>query len=225
MKLGPDFWTTVVVPVSSLLGSQKIKGASPLQDEALYRPWICIKKSSFRDLNPPDFIEEMAREINGAYFFLAKKNGPSYITRHLEEFEFILERISGGGGFLKKNSCVWCGPWKSKDYFLNGFSVKTIVLVGIYNQQFKGTILFMVFDFQGEGWFPVDFPLKREIRATKKPPKNMLPKKIGILQKCNLGFFEPFQGGRVGNKDQYMEPPSPKSMLTLEVQDQTKNGF
>ena len=41
-------------------------------------------------------------------------------------------------------------PWKSKDYFLNGFSVETIVLVGIYNQQFKGTILFMVFDFQGE---------------------------------------------------------------------------
>ena len=41
-------------------------------------------------------------------------------------------------------------PWKSKDYFLNGFSVKTIVLVGIYNQQFKGTILFMVFDFQGK---------------------------------------------------------------------------
>ena len=35
------------------------------------------------------------------------------------------------------------------DYFLKGFSVKTIVLVGIYNQQFKGTILFMVFDFQG----------------------------------------------------------------------------
>ena len=40
-------------------------------------------------------------------------------------------------------------PWKSKDYFLNGFSVQTIVLAGIYNQQFKGTILFMVFDFQG----------------------------------------------------------------------------
>ena len=35
------------------------------------------------------------------------------------------------------------------DYFLNVFSVKTIVLVGIYNQQFKGTIFFMVFDFQG----------------------------------------------------------------------------
>ena len=36
------------------------------------------------------------------------------------------------------------------DYFLNGFSVKTIVLVGIYGfQQFKGTIIFMVFDFQG----------------------------------------------------------------------------
>ncbi len=42
-----------------------------------------------------------------------------------------------------------CMPWKSKDYFLNGFSVKTIALVGIYNQQFKGTILFMVLDFQG----------------------------------------------------------------------------
>ncbi len=55
----------------------------------------------------------------------------------------------------KINSPVVVGykynPWKSKDYFLNGFSVKTIVLVGIYNQQFKGTILFMVFDFQGNG--------------------------------------------------------------------------
>ena len=49
--------------------------------------------------------------------------------------------------FLGFHEC--CLPWKSKDYFLNGFSVKTIVLVGIYNQQFKGTILFMVFDFQG----------------------------------------------------------------------------
>ena len=29
------------------------------------------------------------------------------------------------------------------DYFLNGFSVKTIVLVGIYNQQFKGTDFFL----------------------------------------------------------------------------------
>ncbi len=46
--------------------------------------------------------------------------------------------------------------WESSTYslevqrlFLNGFSVKTIVLVGIYNQQFKGTILFMVLDFEG----------------------------------------------------------------------------
>ena len=54
-------------------------------------------------------------------------------------------------GVLHDEKCIWakCIPWKSKDYFLNGFSVKTIVLVGIYNQQFKGTILFMVFDFQG----------------------------------------------------------------------------
>ena len=42
-------------------------------------------------------------------------------------------------------------PCKSKDYFFNGFSVKTIILVGIYNQQFQGTIILMVFDFQGKG--------------------------------------------------------------------------
>ena len=41
-------------------------------------------------------------------------------------------------------------PWKSKDYFLYGFSVKTIVLVRVYNQQFQGTILLMAFDFQGK---------------------------------------------------------------------------
>ena len=40
-------------------------------------------------------------------------------------------------------------PRKSKDYFLRGFSVKTIVLVRVYNQQFQGTILLMAFDFQG----------------------------------------------------------------------------
>ena len=33
------------------------------------------------------------------------------------------------------------------EWFLN--RKDDIVLVGIYNQQFKGTILFMVFDFQG----------------------------------------------------------------------------
>ena len=30
-------------------------------------------------------------------------------------------------------------PWKSKDYLLNGFSVKTSVLVKVYNQQFQGS--------------------------------------------------------------------------------------
>ena len=35
------------------------------------------------------------------------------------------------------------------DYLLNGFSEKTIILVGIYNQQFQGTIILMVFDLQG----------------------------------------------------------------------------
>ena len=52
-----------------------------------------------------------------------------------------------GLGLMSLSPIIW-KPWKSKDYFLNGFSAKTIVLVGIYNQQFKGTILFMVFDFQ-----------------------------------------------------------------------------
>ena len=62
------------------------------------------------------------------------------------------------GSFLEGNSPYFrkiqvggiLQPCKSKDYFLNGFSVKTIVLVGIYNQQFQGTIILMVFDFQGQ---------------------------------------------------------------------------
>ena len=44
-------------------------------------------------------------------------------------------------------------PWKSKEYYLNGFSAKAIVLVGIYNQQFQGTVILMVFDFQGLATF------------------------------------------------------------------------
>ena len=32
---------------------------------------------------------------------------------------------------------------------MNSLLEKTIVLVGIYNQQFQGTIFLMVFDFQG----------------------------------------------------------------------------
>ena len=32
------------------------------------------------------------------------------------------------------------------------FSEKTIILVGIYNQQFQGTIVLMVFDLQGLFW-------------------------------------------------------------------------
>ena len=31
---------------------------------------------------------------------------------------------------------------------INGLSEKTIILVGIYNQQFQGTIILMVFDLQ-----------------------------------------------------------------------------
>jgi len=34
------------------------------------------------------------------------------------------------------------------DYLLNSFSVKSIILVGIENQQFQGTIISMVFDLQ-----------------------------------------------------------------------------
>ena len=65
--------------------------------------------------------------------------------------------------------CKLDEPWKSKDYFLNDFSVKTLALVGIYNQQFKGTILFMVFDFQGEdgspGWLVRTTPTQKLMNA------------------------------------------------------------
>ena len=59
-------------------------------------------------------------------------------------------------------------PCKSKDYFLNGFSVKTIVLVGIYNQQFQGTIILMVFDFQGFHKPLIRIPINQSIY----PPGN-----------------------------------------------------
>ena len=36
------------------------------------------------------------------------------------------------------------------DYVLHGFSAKTIILLGIQNQQFQGTLILMVFDCQGE---------------------------------------------------------------------------
>ena len=38
--------------------------SGPFQNGALYRPWACIKKSSFRDLKALDFLEEMARGIS-----------------------------------------------------------------------------------------------------------------------------------------------------------------
>ena len=44
---------------------------------------------------------------------------------------------------------LFCFPGSPSRLFFEWFSVKTIVLVGIYNQQFKGTILFLVLDFQG----------------------------------------------------------------------------
>ena len=48
-------------------------------------------------------------------------------------------------------------PWKSKDYFFNGFSLKTIVLVRVYYQQILGNVIFMVFDFQGLSFWPLCF--------------------------------------------------------------------
>ena len=50
---------------------------------------------------------------------------------------------------LKKNR-----PWESKGYKFNGLLEKTIVSVEIYHQQFRGTIILMVFDFQGRGISP-----------------------------------------------------------------------
>ena len=54
-------------------------------------------------------------------------------------FQIVFNCFTKKEGFPKKKTLE-----VQVDYFLNGFSVKTIVLVGIYNQHFKGTILFMV---------------------------------------------------------------------------------
>ena len=43
-------------------------------------------------------------------------------------------------------------PWGSKDHQKNSLLEKTIILVGIYNKQFQGTIFLMVVDFQGKGF-------------------------------------------------------------------------
>ena len=40
-------------------------------------------------------------------------------------------------------------PGSRKTINLIAFPKKTIILVGIYNQQFQGTIILMVFDLQG----------------------------------------------------------------------------
>ena len=57
-----------------------------------------------------------------------------------------------GGFFEVKNNSAWSDlmsliyvhinlPWKSKDFFFNGFSVKTIVLVRVYYQQILGNVI------------------------------------------------------------------------------------
>lgn len=37
-------------------------------------------------------------------------------------------------------------PWKCKDYLLNGFSLRTIVLVRVHDQQIEGNAISMAFD-------------------------------------------------------------------------------
>ncbi len=53
--------------------------------------------------------------------------------------------LNSGGSAVRKD------PENKKPFELCLFfpTKYLVVLVGIYNQQFKGTILFMVFDFQG----------------------------------------------------------------------------
>ena len=48
-------------------------------------------------------------------------------------------------------------PCKSKDHWNNGFSQKTILLVGNLNHPKLGTIIFKVFDFQARWWFQIFF--------------------------------------------------------------------
>ena len=75
-----------------------------------------------------------------------------------------------------------CIPWNSNDYFLNGFSVNTIVLVGIYNQQFKGTIL--LYSFYGL-WLPGYILKNIYIHQSRANPK-VIWKSISPWKKvCN----------------------------------------
>ena len=73
------------------------------------------------------------------FFWNAHHLRPFTWTFHGSKTPQVLKMVEG---------CI-CIPWKSKDYFLYVFSVKTIVLVRVYNQQFQGTIILMAFDFQG----------------------------------------------------------------------------
>ena len=65
-------------------------------------------------------------------------------------------------------------PWKSKDYWLNGFCVK-IVLVRVYSQQFQETILF-------------DY-LQASILRQKRTPFGILSLEIRILHPLKFQFF------------------------------------
>ena len=63
------------------------------------------------------------------------------------------------------------------DYFLNGFSVKTIVLVRVYYPKNLGNVILMVFDFQGfclsKKWFHTS---KRSYKVNSLTCSFFLPK-------------------------------------------------
>ena len=68
--------------------------------------------------------------------------------------QFAPEHVQGFWVVFFLRGALIQSPGGPKAIKKNGFPRKTLILVGIYNQQFQGTIILMVFDFQGIhfGW-------------------------------------------------------------------------
>ena len=78
--------------------------------------------------------------------FMWTMNSGSFVFRQ-DFMLYVTFLVATAKSGLKKNGISI--PWGSKDHKINSLLEKTIILVGIYNQQFQGTIFLMVFDFQG----------------------------------------------------------------------------
>ena len=106
--------------------------------------YFLVRKSKDLGLGPP--------RLNGSYACKSwnheglrwPPSGRWVVSVVLSWMRISLVRAEPLGCFLR-----YVFPGSPKTIFWMSVSVKTIVLVGIYNQQFQGTIILMVFDFQG----------------------------------------------------------------------------